>query len=76
MMLETDDKLEMLDLLDVLVDGRFELSKKNLMLQFRGSSNQRIIDVPKSRSKGQVVIWEKLNDGENNFEQIHKEKLI
>ena len=73
---ETDDKLEMLDLLDVLVDGRFELSKKNLMLQCRGSSNQRIIDVPKSRSKGQVVIWEKLNDGENSFEQIHKEKLI
>lgn len=76
MLLETDDKLEMLDLLDILVDGRFELSKKNLMLQFRGSSNQRIIDVPKSRKQGQVVIWEKLNDGEKTFEQIHKEKLI
>lgn len=76
MMLETEDKLEMLDLLDILVDGRFELSKKNLMLQFRGSSNQRIIDVPKSRATGKVVIWEKLNDGDQNFEQIHKEKLI
>ncbi len=76
MLLETDDKLEILDLLDILVDGRFELSKKNLMLQFRGSSNQRIIDVPKSRKQGQVVIWEKLNDGEKTFEQIHKEKLI
>ncbi|MDU0403115.1 hypothetical protein KF7HA_01445 [Lactococcus lactis] len=56
--------LEMLDLLDILVDGRFELSKKNLMLQFRGSSNQRIIDVPKFPKQGQVVILGKINDGE------------
>ncbi|MQW23217.1 MULTISPECIES: anaerobic ribonucleoside-triphosphate reductase activating protein [unclassified Lactococcus] len=70
------DKQEMLRLLDILVDGRFELAKKNLNLQFRGSSNQRIIDVKKSLKAGKAVIWDKLNDGNAAVEQIHKEKLI
>ncbi|AOA00922.1 anaerobic ribonucleoside-triphosphate reductase activating protein [Carnobacterium divergens] len=59
LMMETADKLELLSLIDIVVDGRFELSKKDLSLQFRGSSNQRIIDVPRSLTKGQVVLWEK-----------------
>ncbi len=63
LMLETPDKLELLSYLDILVDGRFDRTKKNLMLQFRGSSNQRIIDVPKSLASETVVIWDKLHDG-------------
>jgi len=73
---ETSDKLEMLREIDILVDGRFEIDKMNLMLQFRGSSNQRIIDVKKSFAQGKPVIWEHLNDGKAAFEQIKKNKLI
>ena len=49
---------EYLSYLDVLVDGPFIEEKKDLMLRFRGSSNQRIIDVPKTLSKGEIVLWE------------------
>ena len=49
---------EYLSYLDVLVDGPFVESKKDLMLRFRGSSNQRLIDVPKSLAAGTVVEWE------------------
>ena len=73
---ETPDKLALLGLIDILVDGRFELVKKNLLLQFRGSSNQRIVDVKRSLAAGQVCLWEKLKDGTDGVEQIHKEKLI
>ncbi len=49
---------EYLSYLDVLVDGPFIEEKKDLMLRFRGSSNQRIIDVPASLQNGQIVLWE------------------
>ncbi|WP_407657810.1 anaerobic ribonucleoside-triphosphate reductase activating protein [Levilactobacillus suantsaii] len=57
---DSADKLKLLSLIDILVDGRFLETEKELTLQFRGSSNQRIIDVPKSLAAHQVVIWDKL----------------
>lgn len=53
----------MLHLIDVLVDSPFILSKKDLTLRFRGSSNQRIIDVKQSLAVGQVVLWADYADG-------------
>lgn len=53
---------QMLSCIDILVDGRFVEEKKNLKLRFRGSENQRIIDVKKSLERGQVVHWEHEND--------------
>ena len=50
--------LEIFDYIDVLVDGPFVLAKKNLMLRFRGSENQRIIDVPTTRRVGEVAVYE------------------
>ena len=49
---------EMLSMLHILVDGRFVESKKDITLLFRGSSNQRIIDMKKSLETGEIVLWE------------------
>lgn len=40
---------------DILVDGRFEIEKRSLSLKFRGSENQRLIDVPKSLENGKAI---------------------
>lgn len=49
---------EILDAIDVLVDGRFILEQKDISLRFRGSRNQRLIDMKRTREKGLVVLWE------------------
>ena len=48
---------EILKLLDVLVDGRFVEEKKDISLRFRGSSNQRLIDIPATLATGKVTLW-------------------
>jgi len=49
---------ELLRMLDVLVDGRYVEAKKNIRLRFRGSENQRLIDVKKTLEAGRVILWE------------------
>ena len=49
---------EYLSYLDVLVDGTFVEEKKNLSLRFRGSENQRVIDVPASLAQNKIVLWQ------------------
>lgn len=55
---ESEISREMLSYIDILVDGEFILEKKNLKVNFRGSDNQRIIDVKKSLEAGDIVHWE------------------
>lgn len=49
---------ELLSYLDVMVDGKFEEDKKSLALRFRGSTNQRVIDVKKSLKEKKAVLFE------------------
>ena len=53
-----DHSRALLEKLDVLVDGPFVLARKDLGLRFRGSSNQRIVDVPASLAAGEVRLAE------------------
>ena len=50
-------RMALLREVDVLVDGRFVLAERSLALQFCGSRNQRLIDVPRSLAAGEVALW-------------------
>lgn len=58
------EKLKSLEMryIDVLIDGSFIESQKDISLQFRGSKNQRIIDIKKTRKIGKIVLWRYEND--------------
>ena len=55
--LEDEDRFELLKECDVLVDGRFVLELKDLKLKFRGSSNQRIIDIKNTLETGEITLY-------------------
>lgn len=62
-MMETNPTLKaLMQHIDILVDGRFIMDQKKLMLKFRGSSNQRIIDLNKTRDSKHVELWEGLEN--------------
>lgn len=62
------DFARLLTYTDVLVDGPFVESLKSYEAKFRGSTNQRLIDVQMSIFTGEVVLWEPANDGLDKFE--------
>ena len=53
---EWKETKEMLQYIDVIVDGKYEEDKKDMMLQFKGSSNQRTILVKESLESGNIVL--------------------
>lgn len=56
-LLRDEKKKEILQYVDVLVDGQFELDKRDLNLKYKGSSNQRVIDVQKSLRQNKINIY-------------------
>lgn len=56
-MLDADAVRELLELTDILIDGPFLLEERDLTLQFRGSRNQRVIDMNKTRESGEIILY-------------------
>lgn len=54
--IDSSKKLKLLSLVDVLIDGKFELENRDLMLKYRGSKNQRIINVKDSLKENKLVL--------------------
>lgn len=52
----TENTEELLSMIDILVDGPFVQEKKNLMLKFRGSENQRVLDIKKTLETGKIIL--------------------
>lgn len=63
---------QILPFIDVLVDGRYVAALRNADLQFIGSSNQRIIDIQKSLTKNDIILWENKHDSELPYMQAQK----
>ena len=56
--LKSKEMTDVIKYTDVLIDGRFEFAKRDISLKWRGSSNQRIIDVQNTLKKGRIIIYE------------------
>ena len=67
--------MELLKQIDVLVDGIFILEQKSLDLLFRGSANQRIIDVPKSLNENKVSLVDKYYEEKNIINPLKREHM-
>lgn len=52
------DRKELLECVDVLVDGRFNIEKRNINLKYRGSENQRVIDVKETLKNNSIILYE------------------
>ena len=65
-----------LENIDVLIDGKFMIELKSLDILFRGSSNQRIIDVKKSLKKGEIILLDKYMDIIERKNKVKKEPYI
>ncbi len=59
--LQNSEMLDLLKLCDVLVDGEFILEQRDMTLSYKGSRNQRIIDIQKSLTQNEIVLWEETN---------------
>ena len=59
--LQNSEMLDLLRLCDVLVDGEFILEQRDMTLSYKGSRNQRIIDIQKSLTQNEIVLWEETN---------------
>ena len=68
---ETPDKRELLELIDVLVDGRFIRTLKDSLLQFRARPNQRFLEATKSQHAGAPVFWAMHQDQEHDIPEIY-----
>lgn len=59
--LQNSEMLDLLKLCDVLVDGEFILEQRDMTLSYKGSRNQRIIDIQKSLTQKEIILWEDTN---------------
>lgn len=56
--IENEKKLAIIEQVDVIIDGQFQKDKRNIKLKYRGSENQRVIDVRESLEKDEIVEYQ------------------